>query len=134
MWENLPISTFYIKLNLRGISTGIYTTNSPEACFHCIQLSNANIIVVEDEKQYEKIEKIRHRLPMLKTVIQYSGVPKNSDVLSVSMQFPLFYFVPHIIFFSGKKWWRLVRNKTILLLKIHWKGLLWTNVVVLYLR
>ncbi|XP_044764760.1 very long-chain-fatty-acid--CoA ligase bubblegum [Coccinella septempunctata] len=65
-----------------GISTGIYATNSPEACLHCAQLSKANVIVVEDEKQYEKIEQIREKLPLLKAVVQYSGTPKNSDVLT----------------------------------------------------
>lgn len=65
-----------------GMSTGIYTTNSPEACLHCAKLSNANIIVVEDEKQYDKIDQIRDQLPQLKAVVQYSGVPKNADVLT----------------------------------------------------
>lgn len=63
---------------------GIYTTNSPEACFYCAQNSRANIIVVEDEKQLEKIQEIRGRLPHLKAVIQYEGEPSPSDVLSVS--------------------------------------------------
>ncbi|KAK9889339.1 hypothetical protein WA026_004614 [Henosepilachna vigintioctopunctata] len=65
-----------------GIATGIYTTNSPEACYHCANVSRANIIVVEDEKQCAKIREIRHRLPHLKAVVQYSGEPSDTDVLS----------------------------------------------------
>ncbi|KAL3290030.1 hypothetical protein HHI36_023402 [Cryptolaemus montrouzieri] len=65
-----------------GIASGIYTTNSPEACYHCASVSKANIIVVEDEKQLAKIQEIRHRLPELKAIIQYTGEPKDADVLS----------------------------------------------------
>ncbi|KAG5887359.1 hypothetical protein JTB14_018374 [Gonioctena quinquepunctata] len=65
-----------------GVAVGIYTTNSPEACFHCAENSNANIIVVEDEKQLEKILSVRSRLPKLKTIVQYSGEPTHPDVLS----------------------------------------------------
>lgn len=69
----------------RGIAVGIYTTNSPEACFYCAENSRANIIVVQDEKQLQKVQAIRHRLPKLKAVIQYEGQPKAPDVLSVSL-------------------------------------------------
>lgn len=65
-----------------GIAVGIYTTNSPEACKYCAEVSKANIIVVEDEQQLEKILSIRSTLPQLKAIVQYSGEPKQSDVLS----------------------------------------------------
>lgn len=70
-----------------GVAVGIYTTNSPEACFYCADHSQANIIVVEDEKQLEKILLIRSRLPQLKAIIQYSGEPKDPTVLGVSISF-----------------------------------------------
>ena len=38
-----------------GLSTGIYTTNSPEACYFILDDSKANIVVVEDQKQLDKI-------------------------------------------------------------------------------
>lgn len=53
--------------------TGVYTTNSPEAVFHVLQSSNANIVVVDDTKQMDKIKEIRHRLPNLKAAIQLYG-------------------------------------------------------------
>ncbi|XP_017770616.1 PREDICTED: long-chain-fatty-acid--CoA ligase ACSBG2 [Nicrophorus vespilloides] len=65
-----------------GVAAGIYTTNSSEACFYCAENSRANIIVVEDEKQLEKILPLRSRLPNLKAIVQYSGEPKCDDVLS----------------------------------------------------
>lgn len=66
-----------------GLATGIYTTNSPEACQYCAEHSKANIIVVEDRKQLEKILQIKKNLPNLKAIIQYSGIPTDKDVLSV---------------------------------------------------
>lgn len=59
----------------RGIATGIYTTNSPEACLFNATDSRANVIVVEDDKQLQKILQIRDQLPLLKAVVQYIGKP-----------------------------------------------------------
>ncbi|KAM4618244.1 long-chain-fatty-acid--CoA ligase ACSBG1 [Polymixia lowei] len=56
-----------------GIMTGIYATNSPEACHYVASDSKANIIVVENPKQLDKILQIRDRLPHLKAIVQYSG-------------------------------------------------------------
>ncbi|GBP49328.1 Long-chain-fatty-acid--CoA ligase ACSBG2 [Eumeta japonica] len=56
-----------------GYAAGIYTTNSAEACFHCLQSSRANICAVQDKKQLEKILSIRPRLPHLKAIIQWEG-------------------------------------------------------------
>ncbi|KAM5172089.1 long-chain-fatty-acid--CoA ligase ACSBG1 [Mantella aurantiaca] len=56
-----------------GIITGIYATNSPEACYYVASDCRANVIVVENQKQLEKILKIWDKLPDLKAVIQYKG-------------------------------------------------------------
>lgn len=39
----------------RGLATGIYTTNSPEACRYVADSCEANVMVVEDKKQLDKI-------------------------------------------------------------------------------
>jgi len=62
----------------------MYTTNLVDACFHCLETSKANIAVVEDEKQLEKILSVKSRLPHLKAIIQYEGKPTVDGVLSVS--------------------------------------------------
>lgn len=65
-----------------GLGAGIYTTNSPEAVCHILKKSLANIVVVEDEKQMDKIKLIRDQLPLLKAVIQLTGKlndKKNDD-------------------------------------------------------
>ncbi|KAJ8955436.1 hypothetical protein NQ318_003535 [Aromia moschata] len=66
----------------RGIAVGIYTTNSPEACLYCIENSDADIIVVEDDVQLQKVLFVRSKIPHLKAIVQYSGEPTDSTVLS----------------------------------------------------
>lgn len=67
----------------RGFGTGIYTTNSPEACQYSAEKSYADIIVVEDKKQLDKILSIKDRLPELKAIVQYHGKPEVEGVISV---------------------------------------------------
>ncbi|XP_039199755.1 long-chain-fatty-acid--CoA ligase ACSBG1 [Crotalus tigris] len=54
-----------------GIVTGIYTTSSPEACHYIAHDCRANIVVVENQKQLDKIIQIWDRLPYLKAVVMY---------------------------------------------------------------
>lgn len=65
-----------------GFAAGIYTTNSAEACEHCAKNCNAQIWVVEDQKQLDKVLKIKDNVPSLKTIIQYKGKPTVEGVLS----------------------------------------------------
>lgn len=43
----------------RGLAAGIYTTNSPEACHYVASNCDANILVVENQKQLDKILQVR---------------------------------------------------------------------------
>ncbi|XP_068175831.1 long-chain-fatty-acid--CoA ligase ACSBG2-like isoform X2 [Antennarius striatus] len=54
-----------------GFAVGIYTTNSAEACQYVAENSKANIIVVENNKQLQKILQVEDQLPDLKAIIQY---------------------------------------------------------------
>uniref|UniRef100_A0AAR2J5U6 long-chain-fatty-acid--CoA ligase n=1 Tax=Pygocentrus nattereri TaxID=42514 RepID=A0AAR2J5U6_PYGNA len=56
-----------------GLATGIYTTNSPEACQYVAHNSEANVVVVENNKQLVKILQVKDQLPNLKAIIQYKG-------------------------------------------------------------
>lgn len=56
-----------------GILTGIYTTNSAEACHHILFESEANICVVDNTAQLMKVHSIKDRLPDLKAIIQING-------------------------------------------------------------
>lgn len=53
-----------------GLAAGIYTTNSAEACYHVLEKAQANIVVVDDLQQFEKIMTIKQRLPKLKAIVQ----------------------------------------------------------------
>ncbi|XP_016130776.1 long-chain-fatty-acid--CoA ligase ACSBG2-like [Sinocyclocheilus grahami] len=56
-----------------GLATGIYTTNSPEACQYVAHNCEANFLVVENNKQLIKILQVRDQLPHLKAIVQYKG-------------------------------------------------------------
>ena len=67
-----------------GIATGIYATNSPQACKYIAKDCKANIIVVEDDKQLQKFLPMVSELPDLKAIIQYDGSkPKADDSVSI---------------------------------------------------
>ena len=48
---------------IRGLSTGIYATNSPEACHYILENCKANIVVVENQKQLDKILEVSYNGP-----------------------------------------------------------------------
>ncbi|KAK7173629.1 hypothetical protein R3I93_003449 [Phoxinus phoxinus] len=56
-----------------GLATGIYTTNSPEACQYVADNCAANVLVVENNKQLIKILQVKDQLPHLKAIVQYKG-------------------------------------------------------------
>lgn len=65
-----------------GIATGIYPTNSIEACKYITNDSKMNIVVVEDQKQLDKFLAVRGELEELKAIVQYMGTPTVEGVLS----------------------------------------------------
>ncbi|XP_062481162.1 long-chain-fatty-acid--CoA ligase ACSBG2 isoform X1 [Pezoporus occidentalis] len=60
-----------------GFAVGIYATNSPEACCYVAENCNANVVVVENHKQLQKILEIQHKLPDLKAIVQYGEALKE---------------------------------------------------------
>jgi len=66
-----------------SVGVGIYPTNTPEATKYIASHCRANVIVVEDDAQLQKILKIKPGLPDLKAIVQYTGEPKaESGALS----------------------------------------------------
>lgn len=65
-----------------GLAAGIYTTNSVDATRYVAEHSRANVMVVEDEEQREKIDTVWDRLPELQAVVQYTGNPTAPGVKS----------------------------------------------------
>jgi long-chain-fatty-acid--CoA ligase ACSBG len=66
------------------ISAGIYTTNSPEACFYVSDHSKAEIVVVEGNKQLAKYAAIAKDLKYVKVIVVWDEVadPKLVSKLS----------------------------------------------------
>ena len=64
----------------------MYTTNSPEACQYVVGNCEANVVVVQNDAQLQKILKVWDQLPHLKAVIQYQGElkEKKDNVYTVS--------------------------------------------------
>jgi long-chain-fatty-acid--CoA ligase ACSBG len=66
-----------------GSFTGIYPTSSVESCRHILESSKANIVIVDDAKQMNKIHELKDNLPHLKAVIQtyspYANYVKRED-------------------------------------------------------
>ncbi|XP_060763020.1 long-chain-fatty-acid--CoA ligase ACSBG2-like isoform X2 [Neoarius graeffei] len=60
-----------------GLAAGIYTTSSPEACHYVAHNCEANVLMVENDKQLTKILQIKDQLPQLKAIVQYKGDVKN---------------------------------------------------------
>lgn len=70
----------------RGFATGIYATNTPEAVEFVAKHSEANVLVVENNQQLQKVLQIWDNLPSLKAVVQYTGevAERRNGVYSVS--------------------------------------------------
>jgi hypothetical protein len=56
-----------------GVSAGLYDTDSADHCKVIGELLRAEMFVVEDEKQAEKILSIQDKLPCLRRIIQWSS-------------------------------------------------------------
>ena len=71
---------------IRGLSVGIYLTSNSDACQYIAHDCQANIIVVENDYQMNKILTCRHELPHLKVIINCSkdGSKSEENVMNVS--------------------------------------------------
>ena len=65
-----------------GFTGGMYLTNTPAACQHIARDSRANIIVVGDGKQLDKILAIRDTLPDLRAIVLFDGEQDVPGVIS----------------------------------------------------
>lgn len=65
-----------------GLATGVYTTNTPQAVFFQLKHSKANIAVVEDEAQLQKILPFRDQLPDLRAIVMWGEEPWQEGVIS----------------------------------------------------
>ncbi len=68
-WWNVGSDSLVFWMHIlfchRGLATGIYTTNSPEACQYVAHDCEANVLVVENNKQLIKILQVVEQLHLV---------------------------------------------------------------------
>ena len=69
-----------------GAPAGIYTTCSAEEVQYILSHAEALVVLVEDAAQWEKVRKVRDRLPALKRVVQMKGAPAVDDPMVVTWE------------------------------------------------
>jgi long-chain acyl-CoA synthetase len=74
--------------SLRGVSVGIYPTNSEEQVKYIINHSESRFVVVGDQEQADKVLAIKDDLPMLKkiVVIDMKGMRHYADPITLSFR------------------------------------------------
>uniref|UniRef100_A0A6A7G7W4 long-chain-fatty-acid--CoA ligase n=2 Tax=Hirondellea gigas TaxID=1518452 RepID=A0A6A7G7W4_9CRUS len=65
-----------------GVSTGVYTSNSPITCRHMAKDCRAQVLVLENQHYIDKFLPLKQFLPHVKVIVQYSGTPTMPGVLS----------------------------------------------------
>lgn len=59
-----------------SVTTGIYSTNAPDACEYVLSHSGSRVILCQGGKQLDKILSIRDQLPKLLAIVVYA-VPRR---------------------------------------------------------
>jgi long-chain acyl-CoA synthetase len=67
-----------------AVPAGIYTTSSPAECEYILGHSEAPVVLVENEAQWEKIRQVRDNLPHLRHVVTMAGTPPIDDPMVMS--------------------------------------------------
>lgn len=69
-----------------GVTTGIYTTNSPEQCCYIVNDSGSRFYIAENEEQFDKVLKFRNQTPRLEKVIviDMEGLKRYRDSMLMS--------------------------------------------------
>jgi len=75
--------------SLRGVSVGIYPTNSEEQVKYIIDHSRSRFIIVEDQEQVDKVLAVKENLPLLKgiIVIDMKGLRHYDDPMITSFSY-----------------------------------------------
>lgn len=64
--------SFYGAIMANILPVGIYTTNTPEACYYITNHSEAEVLIAEDHVQLNKYLQIWNKLPNLKYIVIYN--------------------------------------------------------------
>ena len=75
-WVIFDLATMMIG----GAPAGIYTTNSPHECKYIVENSEAPIILVENENQWNKIKEVRDDISNLKHIVTMKGTKIDDEM------------------------------------------------------
>jgi len=64
-----------------GVPAGIYTTNSPTECKYIVGHSEAPVLLLENDEQWQKINQVRGELPALRHVVMMKGTDVDDDLV-----------------------------------------------------
>jgi long-chain acyl-CoA synthetase len=62
-----------------AVPAGIYATSSPAECAYILNHSEAPVVLVENDAQWQKIAAVRSELPHLRHVVTMRGTPEIDD-------------------------------------------------------
>lgn len=82
-WVIMDLATMLIG----SAAAGIYTTNSPQECKYIVGHSESSVVLLENEGQWQKIEKVRAHLPHLKHVVMMKGTAIDDQMVITWEQF-----------------------------------------------
>jgi long-chain acyl-CoA synthetase len=68
----------FAALSVGAVVVPIYQTNSPDECQYVLENSDAKAVIVEDDEQLAKIDRIRDQVPKLEHVIRMEGTGGNA--------------------------------------------------------
>jgi long-chain acyl-CoA synthetase len=81
-WVVMDLATMAVG----GAPAGIYTTCSPSEVRYIVHHSESPVVLVENREQWEKIDKERGNLPLLRHVVTMRGCPRIDDPLVLSWE------------------------------------------------
>lgn len=69
-------------LSVRAVSVPLYATSTPDQARHIMADSGASVVVVAGASEIERLARVWHELPDLRTVVTFDPVPPRDDAAS----------------------------------------------------
>jgi long-chain acyl-CoA synthetase len=73
--------TILAAMMINAAGSGIYTTNSPEEVQYIINHAACRVVILENEEQWAKINKVRESLPTLRHVVMMRGAEIDDPIV-----------------------------------------------------
>jgi long-chain acyl-CoA synthetase len=74
-------------VSIGAVIVGIYASNLADDCAYIINHSDAVVLLVENQKQLDKIAEVHDNLPNLKHIVMIDGIPSGMDGVMTWQEF-----------------------------------------------